>query len=485
MSASLKALTKQTLIYGVGTILARFVTFLLLPVYTNILPAAEYGIAALVFAFLGFMNIIFNYGLDSAVIRYYSAVQEPRQQQTILSTSVFLSLMTSALLAALIYGNSHSLAGFLLHDPTRGLLVKYAALILFCDALAHVPFALLRLEEKPLQFMGLKLLNVVVVFGLNVYLVAILKRGVNGVFESNLITSALTTLILFVIILPKIRSTFSRQVARDLLQFGLPFIPAGLASVCMEMLNRYIIERLLDLRAVGIFSAGFKLGIFMLLLTSAFYYAWQPFFLKAGPRESSKQVFARVMTYFVFIELVVWLVLTAFMPEIVRLHIGKVYLIGPEYQDCGPMVPLILMGYVFLGINQVFLPGIYFEKKTRYLAYMTFIAAAVNVGFNFLLIPYLGINGSAFGSLIGYFVLALQGYFVSQKLFYVPYDGRRILMLFGLTLLIGVPIYLLSLAWYWRLGLLLLFPLILALQGFFNKEEIATLKLLLRIAPKA
>jgi len=485
MTASIKSLTKQTLIYGVGTILARFVTFLLLPVYTNILPAAEYGLAALIFAFLGFMIIIFNYGLDSAVIRYYSATKDPQQQQSILSTSVYLCLLTSAGLAAVIYLNSASLANLLLHETARAVLIKYAALILFFDALAHVPFALLRLEEKPWPFMGLKLLNVGVVFGLNIYLVAGLKRGVEGIFESNLFTSALTTLILMILIIPRLRITFSGSAAKDLLQFGLPFIPAGLASVCMEMLNRYIIERLLDLRAVGIFSAGFKLGIFMLLLTSAFYYAWQPFFLKAGPRESSRPLFARVLTYFLLIELAMWLVLTAFMPEIVRFHIGSVYLIGPEYQGCGPMVPLILMGYVFLGMNQVFLPGIYFEKKTRYLAYMTFIAAAVNVGFNYLLVPRLGIIGSAYGSLIGYFVLALQGFFVSQKLFYVPYDWRRVGLLLGLTLVIGVPVYMIPLAWYWRLGLVLVWPVLLAAGGFFRKDEIAILKELLRLPVRA
>lgn len=484
MVASIKSLTKQTLIYGIGTILARLVTFLLLPVYTNILPAAEYGLASLIFAFVGFMIIIFNYGLDSAVIRYYNEAEDDLSRTKILSTAIYLSLVTSAFLGLLIYALSGYLGKTLLHDPAHANLIRYAALILFFDALAHVPFALLRLEEKPFQFMSIRLVNVVVVFTLNIYLVAHLRLGVDGIFQSNLITSALTTLILFIMIIPKLRCTFSGSMAHNLAQFGLPFIPAGLATVCMEMLNRYILERLMDLRAVGIFSAGFKLGIFMLLLTSAFYYAWQPFFLKAGPRESSKPLFARVLTYFVLVELTFWLVLTAFMPEIVHFHIRSVYLIGPEYQGCEPMVPLILLGYVFLGINQVFLPGIYFEKKTRYLAYMTFIAAAVNVAANFLFVPLLGIVGSAYASLLGYFILAIQGYFVSQRLFRVSYDFRRVGMLFLFALGGGIPIYLLKPALVVRVAVVIAFPFILWLAGFFRKDEIALIKDLLNFRNK-
>ncbi|HOG75060.1 MAG TPA: oligosaccharide flippase family protein [Candidatus Marinimicrobia bacterium] len=476
MTSSIRSLTKQTLIYGVGTILARLVTFLLLPLYTNILPAAEYGLASLVFAFNGFMIIIFNYGLDSAMMRYYGESTEPAVRKRLLSTSIWLTISTSLILSGLIYGYSGFLGRVLLGDAARGELLRYSAGILFFDAIAHVPFALLRLEEQPIRFMSIRLLNVIMMFGLNIYFVAHLQRGVAGIFQSNLITSAVTTTILFILIIPRLSLQFSGESARNLILFGLPFIPAGLATVCMEMLNRYILEHLMGLEAVGVFSAGFKLGIFMLLLTNAFYYAWQPFFLKAGPQESSRLLFARIFTYFVLVELIFWLVLTALMPEIVRFHIGQIYLIGKEYQSCEPMVPIILMGYVFLGIYQMFLPGIYFEKKTRYLAYLTIFAALVNVGFNFILIPSLGILGSAFSSLIGYFTLAVCSYFVSQRLFRVPYELRRVGLLFLLTLAGGIPIWLFRPNLTIRITILVVYPLLLWLAGFFKSSEIAKLK---------
>jgi O-antigen/teichoic acid export membrane protein len=476
MTASIRSLTKQTLVYGVGTILARFVTFLLLPLYTNILPAADYGLAALVFAFIGFLIIIFNYGLDSAVMRFYGESGASAYKTRIFSTAVWLTLWSSLALGTVIYSLDGFLGRVLLNDLKHAHLIRLSAGILFFDAICHVPFALLRLEDKPFHFIGIRIINVLVVFTLNFYLVGKLNRGVNGIFESNLITSALTAFLLYAITVKRIRFKFSGATAKDLALFGLPFIPAGLASVCMEMLNRYILEDLMGLAAVGIFSAGFKLGIFMLLLTTAFYYAWQPFFMKAGPQDSSRPLFARIFTYFVLVELTFWLILTALMPEIVRFHIGRVYLIGKEYQSCEPMVPIILLGYVFYGINQVFLPGIYFEKKTRYLAYLTFLAAAVNVGVNFILVPSLGIVGSAYSSLIGYITLAASGYFVSQRLFRVPYEMRRVALLFLLALGGGIPIMFLKPSLPLRLGMVAAYPIFLWLTGFFRKSEIMVVR---------
>jgi O-antigen/teichoic acid export membrane protein len=475
--SSIRALTKQTLIYGVGTILTRFVTFLLLPLYTNVLTTADYGLVALVFAFLGFMNHVYNYGLDSAVMRFYG--EDTLKKPTVLSTAIWMTISTSLLFSLLIYLSGIPLGRLLLHSGDYGIFIQYTAGILFFDCICRVPFALLRLEEKPLQFMGVRLINVVITLVLNIYFVAVLKMGVLGVFRSTLITSAATAAILYLVTVSKVRIRFSGAIAKDLLLFGLPFIPSGLATATMEMLNRYIIERLIGLEAAGIFSAGFKLGVFMLLVTTAFYYAWQPFFIKAGKQDSSRQLFARVLTYFVLVALSIWVLLTLFIHEIIYFHAGSFSLIGANFRSCEPIVPLILLGYVFQGINLVFLPGIYFEKKTRYLAYMTFLAASVNVLFNFLLIPPLGILGSAIASLLGYMVLAGAAYLVSQKLFPVPYEFRRVILLFVVALGAGVPGYLLHIGPGYKVIIVLLLPVILRLLGFFKKAELQSLKVFL------
>jgi len=479
MSANIRSLTKQTLVYGFGTVASRLVTFLLLPVYTNILAPAEYGLAVLVFVFTAFMNYIYNYGLDSALMRHYDEDPDPRQRAVVLSTAIWMAISSSILLSGTIYLLNNPLSRILLASTENRILIKYAAVILFFDCLERVPMAFLRLQEKPLLFIGIRLFNVVVTLALNIYFVVYQRTGIIGIFQSNVIASGLTMFLLLVTVITKIQFTFSGNIARDLMLFGIPFVPTGLATAAMEMLNRYIVQHYLGLDAVGIFSAGYKLGIFMLLITTAFYYAWQPFFIKAGPNESSRPLFARVLTYFVLVEMYIWVILTVFIPEIINFHIGRIFLIGPEYQSCGSMVPFILLGYVFFGINQVFLPGIYFEKKTRYLAYITIFASGVNILFNFLLIPLLGLVGSAMASFIGYFALACSTYFVSQRLFRVPYEKRRLAILFLISLIAGGFAYSFNLPAVIKIVIILMLPVILRISGFFKKEEIASLKILL------
>lgn len=479
MVANIRSLTKETLIYGLGTVATRFITFLLLPVYTNVLAPADYGLAILVFAFTAFLNHIYNYGLDSAFMRYYEDENYQSNRTGILSTAIWMTLLSSALLSLIIWIVHRPVAALLLPGSGHEQLIAYAAIILFFDCIARVPFALLRTENRPLTFLGVRLINVLITLGLNIYLVAFRKAGVLGIFQSNMIASAITAAMLYFLLLPRIRKTFDGSLAGGLILFGLPFVPVGLATAAMEMMNRYIVEAYLGLAAVGIFSAGYKLGIFMLLLSTAFFYAWQPFFLKAGPSEESKILFARILKYFSLVALIFWVTLTLLMPEIVRFHIGNVYLIGPEYSACEPMIPWILLGYVFQGINLVFLPGIYFEKKTRFMAYITLLAAAVNIGANLIMIPIWGIVGSAVASLIGYIVQATSTHFVSQKFFKISYDYIRFFLILILALVVGFSRYIIDMNLLTRIGLIVAFPLLLYLAGFFNKDELKALKSLL------
>ncbi|HDP67583.1 MAG TPA: hypothetical protein ENN20_03660 [Candidatus Marinimicrobia bacterium] len=476
MAANIRSLTKQTIVYGFGTVATRFITFLLLPVYTNILAPADYGLAILVFAFTAFLNHIYNYGLDSAFMRYYEDEEYQNRRESVLSTAAWMALLSSCVLSLLIWLTRRPIAGLLLPGSNKELFIIYAAAILFFDCIARVPFALLRTESKPFTFLGVRLINVLITLGLNIYLVAIRKVGVIGIFQSNIIASAATAAILYLLLLSRIRKTFDGSLASELLLFGLPFIPVGLATAAMEMMNRYIVEAYLGLAAVGIFSAGYKLGIFMLLLSTAFFYAWQPFFLKAGPGDESKILFTRILKYFSLVALTFWIILTLFMPEIVRFHIGGVYLIGPQYTACEPMIPWILLGYVFQGINLIFLPGIYFEKKTRFMAYITVVAAVVNIAANLVLIPLWGIVGSAVASLIGYIIQAAATHFISQKFFKVPYDYFRFFMILILALVVGFSRYFLDISGLLRIGMIVVFPLVLYMFGFFNKSELKSLK---------
>ena len=426
MESQISRLARQTIIYGAGNVLTRLVTFLLLPLFTNVLTPGEYGLTTLVYVFLGFMNIVYHYGIDTAFMRYHNEANGSDAQRSLFSTALWLSLGTSCALSFLILSASSDLAVLLLGDGQYTHILKAAAGILLLDAVSHVPFALLRLKGRATLFVSIKLVNVVTTLGMNIYLVAMKGMGLDGIFLSVAAASAVTTFSVLAATAGSFQFVFKSNSVNSLLKFGLPFLPAGLASIAMESIDRYILAGLTDAATVGIYTAGYKLGIFMLLLTTAFQYAWQPFFLKAGKNPESKELFARIFSHFMVIALFVWTVITLFISEIVRLNVAGVSLIGPDFVEAESIVPVILMAYVFQGAYLNFLPGIYFEEKTKYIALITGLSATVNIGVNFTLIPIYGIAGAAYATLAGHGTMAVTTYFTSRKLFAVPYDWFRL-----------------------------------------------------------
>ncbi|MBC8185630.1 polysaccharide biosynthesis C-terminal domain-containing protein, partial [candidate division KSB1 bacterium] len=348
--------------------------------------------------------------------------------------------------------------------------------IIFLDSISHVPFAFLRFREKSKQFINIKIVNVLLTFGLNIYFVAILKKGISGIFISNFIASLVTTIILYLLILPSVRFLFDFKKAKSMVNFGIPFIPAGLSATTMQMIDRYILKNLTDISTVGIYSAGYKLGIFMLLITSAFYYAWQPFFLKMGKKEESRPIFARVFTYFIAITSFLWILVSAFIHELIHFKLFGFSILGPEYYDCESIIPIILLAYIFQGVYLNFLPGIYFEKKTKYITIFCGLGALVNVLLNFILIPLFGILGAAFATLAGFVVLSFSTYWVSQKLFYVPYEWKRVLIIVFAWTISSFLIFISSGSILIKLLAVSLLPIFLTLLRFFEKEELNFLK---------
>ncbi len=484
MSRQIINLTKQTLTYGLGNILTRLITFLLLPLFTNILTPEEYGLATLVFVFLGFMNIIYHYGMDSAFLRSFGDAKDENTKRRLFSTAIWLSLGTGFTFSLLIYTFSGSLSSLLLKNTQYVNLFQLAAGILLFDAAAHVPFALLRMKEKAITFIIIKLINVVTTLGLNIYLIAILKTGISGIFLSAFIASVITAIIVYSVTISSLRFNFSLILVKDYLKFGLPFVPAGLASIMMETIDRYIIEHLKDTATVGLYSAGYKLGIFMLLITTAFNYAWQPFFLRIGNTKETKPLFARIFTYYILGTLFVWITLSAFIHEIIRFQFFGFSIIGPSFYDSEIIIPVVLLAYIFQGVYLNFMPGIYFKKKTHYIPLLTFSGALVNIGLNFILIPLLGIMGAAVATLAGYIVMASITFPVTQKLFFIPYEWGRIIKLAistGIAMFVIISFNESNVLQFIGILIFLILPFLL---NTYSDEELSQIKRLFKFGKK-
>jgi O-antigen/teichoic acid export membrane protein len=429
-------LGKDTAIYGLSSILGRFLNFLLVPFYTNYLLPSEYGIVANLYAYIAFATILYGYGMENAYMRFVSTL-EFGDKKAHFSTPFLSLLLTSVLFSSLIHFAAPAIATLIGLDTAHSQLIRYAAWILCFDTLMIVPYASLRMDQKAAWFAGLRIVHIVLNVLLNIVLITYVGMKADGVLLANLAASCATLLLLLVLTGDQLVPHFTPPLYRALLRFGLPYIPAGLAGIAMQVVDRPILKALTDDATVGIYQANYRLGVLMMLVVSMFDYAWRPFFLTHAKDENAKELFARVFTYFSVLLFFVFLTVSLFIEDLVRVKVGGAYFFNPAYWEGVSIVPWVLLAYVFTGAYTVFVVGVYLEKKTEYLPLVTGAGALVNVAANVLLIPRFGILGAAYATLAAYVVMAGGMYFVSQRFFRIEYEWGKIARLVGAALAVG------------------------------------------------
>ncbi|HNW43549.1 MAG TPA: oligosaccharide flippase family protein [Elusimicrobiales bacterium] len=465
MLKDLKALGKESLIYGLSTVGARLLNFLLMPFYTHCLLPAEYGVVATVFSYIAFLNILYQYGMDQAYMRHYA------HREKAFSTAYSCVLVTSlafSLALALAPGFWAQLGGI---GAQRGNLVLYAAAILFLDSINVLPFADLRMAHKPFYFAGVRMASITLNVALNIIFLTRLHMGIEGVFLANLISSLFS-----VAAVPKrFTFTFDPELFRKLVDYSLPLLPAGLGAMAVQVIDRPILLRLSGEAAVGIYQANYRLGIFMVLLVSMFDQAWRPFFLERADKPGGPAVFARVLTYFTLALVWIGMAFSFFIGDLARLHVAGRALIHESYWSGLSIVPVVMFAYLVNGIYVNLLAPIIIAKKTKVIMLATLSGALVNLAANFILIPLFGIYGPPWAAFAAYCVMALTVYYYGRRYFPVPYELRRLGAIAVLALALGAP----ALAgwgsgWQWtayRFAALAAYPFALLAAGFFLPEE--------------
>ena len=206
------------------------------------------------------------------------------------------------------------------------------------------------------------------------------------------------------------------------MRFALPFLPAGIFTMIMELANRYLLEWLADTASVGLFSAGYKLGIFGLIVVMGFNMGWTPYFLKRGKETGARKEFAQITSIFLGLLGFVIVAVSLWVPEIMRLPIGSRTLIGQQFWSADSVVFAILLGYYFFGTYVVQLPGIYIKEITNSVPIFRAVGAGVNIGLNIYLIPRYGVVGSACATVLAFIAMSLSIFLRTYKIFPVLYN---------------------------------------------------------------
>lgn len=439
---TIKSLIGQTAIYGISSIIGRFLNYLLVPLYTNIFSPSEYGIVTELYAYSSFLLIFFTYGMETAFFRF---VQEGAYSQKVYSTSLW-SMLASSFFFFVLFSLLIPLFSNLLHYEEQTYLLWLLLLILISDSLAAIPFAYLRQQNKAWVFVFIRTTNIIINITFNLvfllwfpylsskgYSLGVFyypQLGVGYVFVSNLIANVVTLFLL----LPFFRLTpsFDITLFRKMLHYSLPLLFAGLAGMVNETFDRVLIKYLIPdknnaMYQLGIYGANYKISILMTLFIQTFRFAADPFFFNQSKEKNASELYARVMKYFIIFGLVIFLGVTLFLHYIQ-------FFIGKEFREGLFIVPILLLANLFLGI--FFNLSIWYKltNKTLYGAYLAGIGAVITIILNIILIPLMGYAGAAWTTLACYATMTIISFLWGQKYYPVKYPILSIAFYFLIAL---------------------------------------------------
>ena len=423
----LKKLASQTAIYGLSSVVGRLLNYLLVPLYTRYFLPAEYGVVTELYAYVAFLVVMLTYGMETAFFRF----SKKEETTKVYSTTLISLLISSVVFVGLIFLNSSAISQWLgyANHPEY---IQFFALIIGMDAVASISFAKLREQDKAMRFAFIRIVNIMVNIGLNLYFIVYQEYGIAYIFIANLVASVITLIMLF----PEMISSswvFDKKLWKKMMIYALPLLIAGLAGMTNETIDRILLKHLLpntDMAAseLGLYGAFYKLSIIMILFIQTFRFAAEPFFFAQEKEGNSRKIYADVMKYFTIIMAIIFLGVTIFYDVI------KGFL-GSEYHDERGflVVSILLLANLFLGIYYNLSIWYKLTEKTKYGAYLSIFGAIMTLSLNFTLIPVLGFVGCAWATLVCYFSMTVASYYLGKRHFSVPYQVKRIaLYLFGM-----------------------------------------------------
>lgn len=442
----LKKFLGQTAVYGLSTVFSRLFNFILTPLFTKVYVPSVYGIFTKLYSYASLINAVLAFGMESTFFRYLNKHEDKKQEvyNNSFICIAFISvlfLISGSVFANAIAGWINNSAKTQVHDYQQ--YIRFFVWILFVDAISVIPFAKIRADGKAFKYGLIKFLNIGCFVGFNLFFLFVIppiikyhgplagwfeswyRSGwVGYVFISNLIASLVTLLMLLPEFL-QIRLRFDKELFFKMLSYSWPILVANLSFIVNENLDKIVLSQLLPKNIadaqVGIYGAVCKIAIFLSIFITAFRLGAEPFFFSHAKHANARNTYATILHYFVIALSLLFLALVANI-EILKHFINEKYWIGL------PAVPYLLFGYVCLGIYMNLSIWYRLSDQTRFGLYISVVGAVITIVLNVVLIPKYSYMGSAWVSMLAYFVMMVISYILGQKYYPIPYKLNRILV---------------------------------------------------------
>lgn len=440
---NLKKLAGHTLIYGLSSLLARFINYLMNPIYTNYFKdPSEYAIYSEFYIYIPILLTVLTFGLETGYFRFSSKYKDVKDK--VYSTTFTFLLVTSTLFVLYTtFGYDGIISGLDL-SPNKWYVIL-TGWIVFFDVLCAIPFVRLRNENRSATFVTLKTVNILINVLFNLLLLFVVPKlfpslppmGILVIFIANLVASVTTLfLVLRLAGLPSIR--ISKPLMKELAIYSVPLVISGLAGQVNDLLDRYSIKYLLPESAkpmfqLGIYTSNLKLAIVLTLFTQMFRYAAEPFFFNNVRKEDSAKTYADVFKYFSVFGMIIFLLVTLYI-DIFQ------YLEGANYREGLFIVPVLLLSYYFVGLLYNLQIIFKLHDKTRRTVDVTLAGLILLVVFNIFMVPHFGYQAAAWGRLLSFVFMCVVSYWFGKKIVSIPYDFKNI----GFYFVFGLGLFFLS-----------------------------------------
>jgi O-antigen/teichoic acid export membrane protein len=442
--STLKRFFKDTIIYGLAAVLPRVVTILLVKLKTKVFASETFAVDVTYYIYAAYLNVLLTYGMETAFFRFFT---KEKDKGKIISTT-FISLVVTTLLflvLSLYFSETLSLYfGF-----SNPLFFKLLIATLFLDTLVVIPYAYLRVTNRPIRFAFFKVGNVIiyaffVVFFLwiaphfEISLPSILTDNfgetpqVIYVFFAGVIASLITFIMMLPIAL-KFKLTFDKHILKKLLAYGLPIMIGGLAYATNENLDKLLLPNYIGKSEMGIYAACYKLGVFMTLFITAFRMGAEPFFFNHADKKNAKTSYATILTWFTIIGAIFMFVIVAYIQLFAKIIISQ-----DEYLQALSIVPIILLANLILGIYNNLSIWYKLTDQTKYGMYISVFGALITIILNLLFIPRFGYMASAWATLAVYSSMTLVSYYLGKKHYPVPYQINKVILYIVISILFSV-----------------------------------------------
>lgn len=432
--AGLKSLAKETAIYGVSSIVGRFLNYLLVPVYTIALPASSggYGVVTNVYAWVALILVLLTCGMETGFFRFANKGQDDPMR--VYSTTLLSVSIGSLVFVAL---------GLLFLEPIAGWLeygehpwyIGMMMIVVAMDAIQSIPFAYLRYKKRPIKFAALKLLFIFLNIALNLFYYVILEgNDVGYAFLFNLVCTS----VVMVCMIPELRGftyVLDKELLKRMLRYSLPLVILGVAGILNQVADKIIFPFVYPDEAeatiqLGIYGAASKIAMIMAMFTQAFRFAYEPFVFGKSKEKDSREMYAQAMKFFIIFTLLAFLAVMFYL-DILR------HVIGRDYWDGLRVVPIVMAAEIFMGIY--FNLSFWYKliDETRWGAYFSLTGCIILILMNIFLVPQYGYIACAWAGFTGYGVAMLLSYFVGQKKYPIQYDLKAI----GMYVLLAAVLY--------------------------------------------